>query len=65
MRDIELSRHLLGLVAPWEVERVELSAGEAQVDVWVVHPGRTRFFCPDCEHELSVYDHSEERALSR
>jgi len=57
-----LYRHLLGLVAPWEVERVELSAEDGRVEVWVVHPGRTRFACPDCEHELSVYDHSEERA---
>ncbi len=47
MRDTELYRHLLGVVAPWEVERVELSAQEARVDVWVVHPGRTRFACPD------------------
>jgi transposase len=62
MRDTELYRHLLGVVAPWEVQRVELSAEEGRVDVWVVHPGRTRFACPDCEQELSVYDHAEERA---
>ncbi len=61
MRDTELYRNLLGLGAPWEVERVELSAEEGRVDVWVVHPGRTRFACPDWEHGLSVYDHSEER----
>ncbi|MGH8827912.1 MAG: ISL3 family transposase [Jiangellaceae bacterium] len=62
MRDTELYRHLLGLVAPWEVERVELSVEDGRVDVWVLHPDRTRFACPDCERELSVYDHSEERA---
>jgi transposase len=61
MRDTELYRHLLGLEAPWKVERVELWTEEPRVDVWVVHAGRTRFVCPDCEHELSVYDHSEER----
>ena len=62
MRDTELYRHLLGLVAPWEVERVDLSAEDGRVDVWVKHPKRTRFGCPDCERELSVYDHSDERA---
>lgn len=62
MRDTELYRHLLGLVAPWEVERVELSAEDGRVDVWVAHPARTRFACPDCGRELSVYDHSVERA---
>jgi len=62
MRDTELYRHLLGLETPWKVGRVELSATDGRVDVWVEHPGRTRFACPDCERELSVYDHSEERA---
>lgn len=62
MRDTELYRHLLGLVSPWEVERVELSTTDGRVDVWVAHPKRTRFACPDCERELGVYDHSEERS---
>ena len=62
MRDTELYRHLLGLGAPWEVGRVELSVADGRVDVWVEHPGRTRFACPDCDVLLSVYDHSGERA---
>ncbi len=62
MRDTELYRHLLGLVAPWEVERVELSAGDERVDVWVRHRDRTRFACPECDTALPVYDHSAERA---
>ena len=35
MRDTELYRHLLGLQAPWKVARVELSAADGRVDVWV------------------------------
>lgn len=62
MRDTELYRHLLGLVAPWEVDRVELSVQDQRVDVWVTHPPRTRFGCPDCARELAVYDHSAERS---
>ncbi|MCI4673453.1 hypothetical protein [Candidatus Mycolicibacterium alkanivorans] len=62
MRDTELYRHLLGLETPWKVGRVELSATDGRVDVWVEHPARTRFSCPDCDAVLSVYDHSAERA---
>jgi transposase len=62
MRDTELYRYLLGLVAPWEVSRVELSVADGRVDVWAQHPRRTRFSCPECGQELAVYDHSEERA---
>ena len=61
MRDTELYRHLLGLESPWEVSRVELSAEGGRIDVWVEHPKRTRFLCPECDTELSVYDHAEER----
>ena len=62
MRDTELYRHLLGLVAPWEVSRVELSVDGGRVDVWAEHSKRTRFACPECGTELFVYDHGEERA---
>ena len=62
MRDIELYRHLLGLSEPWGVTRVELSVQTGQVDVWVDHPKRTRFSCPECDASLAVYDHAEERA---
>jgi transposase len=64
MRDIELYQQLLGLAEPWAVTRVELSLGEHRVDVYVEHPRRSRFGCPEagCEHaELPVYDHSEQR----
>lgn len=62
MRDTELYRLLLGLAAPWTVGRVELTVAGGRVDVWAEHPRRTRFGCPDCERELAVYDHSEERS---
>src|ERR1700730_15173444 len=62
VRDTELYRHLLGLESPWAVSRVELSVAEGKVDVWVDHPARTRWRCPDCDRELSVYDHADERA---
>ena len=64
MRDIELYQQLLGLVEPWTVTGVELSVERGRVDVYVGHPRRTRFGCPEpgCEHrELPVRDHAEQR----
>jgi transposase len=61
MRDTELYRHLLGLAVPWDVSRVDLSAEGCRIDVWVDHPRRTRFTCPECSRELAVYDHAAER----
>ena len=29
--------------------------------MWVQHPRRTRFTCPQCERELPIYDHADER----
>jgi transposase len=62
VRDTELYRHLLGISSPWTVSRVELSVEEGKVDVWVDHPRGTRWPCPECDRELSTYDHADERA---
>jgi len=62
MRDTELYRQVLGLEAPWEVTRVELSLDEGKVDVWADHGRGVRLACPECGRELSIYDHGEERA---
>jgi hypothetical protein len=35
MNDTEFYRQRLGLVAPWEVSRVDLSAKEDRIDVWL------------------------------
>jgi transposase len=62
MRDTELYQQLLGLAPPWTVDRVELSVGDRRVDVWVDHPRGHRFACPECDRELAVYDHADERS---
>lgn len=61
MDSAELYRQLLGLVAPWTVERVELDIARQQVEVFVGHPAGQRFACPECGRELGVYDHQAER----
>ncbi|MGI0131116.1 MAG: transposase, partial [Thermoplasmata archaeon] len=61
VQDTELYRHLLGIVAPWTVERVELDPKEHRVDVWAGHPPAERWPCPQCGQSLSLFDHAEER----
>ena len=56
MRDTELYRQLLGLVAPWTVADVKLDVAQQRVDIWVQHADGTRFLCPECGEAQSVYD---------
>jgi transposase len=62
MKDTELYRQLLGVEAPWRVEAVELSVSDQRVEVTVGHGRGVRFNCPECQKDLSVYDHSDKRA---
>lgn len=61
MHSEELYRQMLGLTTPWDVERVDLNMSEQRVDVYVRHPARQRFACPQCGRELGVYDHQSAR----
>lgn len=61
MRDTELYFHLLGLVSPWTVGNVELSVQRRRVDVFVEHPVGLSWRCPQCTHQGTLYDHSDER----
>lgn len=61
MDDRALYQTILGLSAPWEVERVELREAEQTVDVWVTEAAGTRFPCPTCGNAAPIYDHVERR----
>lgn len=61
MRDTTLYQHLLGIVHPWTVSRVELDTEKQRVDVWVEHPKGLKWPCPECEAEGTLHDHAEER----
>ena len=61
MESKELYRCLLGVNEPWTVERVDLDMERQRVDVHVGHAKGTRLACPECGHELALYDHSGER----
>ena len=61
MRDTTLYQHLLGIVHPWTVSKVELDVEKQQVDVWVEHPKGLKWPCPECGKEGPLHDHAQWR----
>lgn len=61
MDDRSLYATILGLEAPWVVDRVELREAEHAVHVWVVEAPGTAWRCPTCHTTRGVYDHVERR----
>lgn len=50
---------ILGVTAPWEVERVELHLSEGQIDIWVALPEKQLWVCPECRERAPIHDHRE------
>jgi transposase len=61
MQDRELYRQILGIEAPWLVERVELKLAEAEVHVYLEHQEMGNWPCPECGGKYPLHDHQEER----
>jgi transposase len=61
MQDKELYQHILGLESPWTVSDVKLDTEKQQINIHVVHPEGTKFYCPECDESLPCYDHAPER----
>jgi len=62
VRDTEFYRQILGLEAPWTVDRVDLDLAGGRVDVYVKHDEGLRWRCPQCDRELACRDHSPQRS---
>ena len=61
MDSTELYSQLLGVVAPWTVQRVAMDVHGLSVDVYLEHAKAVRFACPTCGTSCPVYDHLAER----
>ena len=61
MDDRALYQTILGLSAPWQVERVELRPEPGEVEVWVPAAAGTGFACPECDAAAPIHDHVERR----
>jgi transposase len=61
MQDRELYRRILGIEAPWYVDRVELKLTEGEVHVYLEHHDMVNWPCPECQAGCKLYDHQPER----
>jgi transposase len=61
MQDHELYRRILGIEAPWQVERVELKLKDGEVHVYLTHKDNLEWACAECGALGLVYDHQPER----
>src|SRR5712691_6537389 len=61
MQDRELYRQILGIEAPWFVERVELKLNQGEVHIYLEHGEMASWLCPECETSCQLYDHQGER----
>jgi transposase len=61
MQDQELYGRILGIEAPWQVERVELKLEQGEVHVYLEHKANREWACAECGALCPLYDHQEER----
>ena len=53
MQDTKLFDTILGIQAPWSIDRVTLDTSEQRVDLWAEHRDATRWPCPECAQTLA------------
>ena len=61
MQDRQLYAEILGIRAPWFVDRVELKLSDGEVHVHLEHPEVEQWPCPECGEACRQYDHQPER----
>jgi transposase len=59
MRDHELYATILGVRAPWTVERVNLDVAGSAVHVWLARVEGGPVPCPECQMACPIYDHRD------
>src|SRR6266702_3186130 len=55
MRDRELYATILGVQAPWTVERVELDVAGGAVHVWLIRTEGAPAPCPECQTACPIH----------
>lgn len=61
MDDRELYRQILGVVAPWEIETIDLDMDKNRVDIYLQWPYKQEGICPECGKSCKIHDRREER----
>ena len=52
---------ILGIEAPWQVERVELKLEAGAVHIYLDHAQNVSWLCPECSAPSPLHDHQPER----
>ncbi len=63
MDDKELYRQILGVVAPWEIGKIELDMDQNRVDIYLKWPHLHDGVCPECRKECKIHDRREDKNL--
>jgi transposase len=61
MQDRELYRRILGIEAPWQVERVEPKLESGEIHVYLEHAPEASWVCSECSASSPLYDRQPER----
>ncbi len=61
MQDRQLYEQILGIVAPWSVDHVELNLGEGEVHIHLRHSDQATWQCPKCTRTCVLHDHGPSR----
>jgi len=61
MQDRQLYEHILGIVAPWSVDHVELKLEDGEVHVHLAHQEEAAWRCAECGQPCPLHDHQAER----
>ena len=61
MQDRQLYEQILGIPAPWFVERVELDLEVGVVNIYLAHRERATWTCAECGRECPLHDHAPQR----
>ena len=61
MHDRQLYQQILGIAAPWFVERVDLDLEAGTVNVHLAHREDATWNCSECGRECPLHDHAPQR----
>ncbi|MEA3360990.1 MAG: hypothetical protein U9R17_16515 [Thermodesulfobacteriota bacterium] len=58
MDDKELYRQILGVVAPWKIEKIDLAMEQDRIDIYLEWPYLQDGTCPECGKKCKVHSNS-------
>jgi transposase len=60
MNEKEFCKKIMGIIAPWEISRIETDEAKKRVDVYLDY-SKEKGKCPECKKSVPLYDEREER----